>query len=118
MATTEELLQKAAAYVKVAQPQLDAFKQQHEVFSKRASEAAKVLADNGLIARESVDLFAKQAAEDPASVWGFVEKLAESFTADSLGSGAPADVKTASSEVDPWEARLFPELHQNNGQVE
>lgn len=117
MDTPEELLQKAAAYVKVAQPQLDAFKAQRASFVKGASGAAKVLADNGLIAKESIDTFCQKVAEDPSSIWGFVEKLAESVTADSLGSGAPAGIKAASSAVDPWEARLFPELHPGYGQV-
>jgi hypothetical protein len=83
---------------------------------KGASGAAKVLADQVLIAPESVDIFVQKVAEDPSSIWGFVEKLASSFTADSLGSGAPAEIKSASS-VDPWEARLFPELHPEYGQV-
>lgn len=116
MAGHEEILQKAAQYVKLVQPQLDAYKAQRDTFVKGASGAAKVLADQGLITRESVDVFVQKVAEDPSSIWGFVEKLASSFTADSLGSGAPAEIKSASS-VDPWEARLFPELHPGYGQV-
>ena len=112
----EELLQKAAEYVKLVQPQLDAYKTQRDTFVKGASGVAKVLADQGLIARESVDVFVQKVAEDPSSIWGFLEKLASSFTADSLGSGAPAGIKSASS-VDPWEARLFPELHPDYGQL-
>lgn len=116
MASHEEILKKAAEYVKVAQPQLDMFKAQRDTFVKGASGAARVLADQGLIDRDSVDVFVQKVAEDPASIWGFVEKLANSFTADSLGSGAPAGIKSASS-VDPWEARLFPELYPDYGQV-
>jgi len=116
MASPEEILKKAEAYVKVAQPQLDAFKSQRDSFVKGASGAAKVLADQGLISRDNVDVFVQKVAEDPSSIWDFVEKLASSFTADSLGSGAPAEIKSASS-VDPWEARLFPELHPDYGQV-
>ena len=116
MASHEEILRKAAEYVKIAQPQLDAFKAQRDTFVKGASGAAKVLADQGLITRDSIGVFVQKVAEDPSSIWGFVEKLANSFTADSLGSGAPAGIKSASS-VDPWEARLFPELHPEYGQV-
>lgn len=116
MESHEEIMRKAADYVKLVQPQLDAYKAQRDTFVKGASGAAKVLADQGLITRESVDVFVQKVAEDPSSIWGFVEKLASSFTADSLGSGAPAGIKSASS-VDPWEARLFPELHPEYGQV-
>lgn len=118
MASPEELLQKAEKYVKAAQPQLDAFKRQHDDFAKKASAAAQVLADNGLIAPESVQAFAQKAAEDPSSVWGFVEKLASSFQADSLGSGAPAGIKAASEEdVDPFVRRFCPEFAVGSGQV-
>lgn len=116
MESQEQIMQKAAAYVKLVQPQLDAYKAQRASFVKGASGAAKVLADQGLITRESVDVFVQKVAEDPSSIWGFLEKLANSVTADSLGSGAPAEIKSASS-VDPWEARLFPELHPEYGQV-
>ena len=116
MASHEEIMRKAAAYVKVAQPQLDAYKAQRDTFVKGASAAARTLAAQGLIAEDSVGVFVEKVAEDPSSIWGFVTKLAKSFTADSLGSGAPAGIKSASS-VDPWEARLFPELHPEYGQV-
>lgn len=117
MASHEEILRKAAEYVKTAQPQLDAYKAQRDTFVKGASAAAKVLADQGLITRDSIDVFVEKVAEDPSSIWGFVEKLASSFTADSLGSEAPAEIKSASSVIDPWEARLFPELSSRSGQV-
>lgn len=117
MASHEEILRKAAAYVKTVQPQLDALTAQRDAFVKGASAAADALADNGLIARKDVGTFCQKVAEDPSSIWGFLTKLANSFTADSLGSEAPAGIKSASSDVDPWEARLFPELHSGNGQV-
>lgn len=116
MESQEDIMRKAAEYVKIVQPQLDAYKAQRATFVKGASGAAKVLADQGLIARESQDVFVQKVAEDPSSIWGFLEKLASSVTADSLGSGAPAGIKSASS-VDPWEARLFPELHPEYGQI-
>ena len=117
-ASPEELLQKAAEYVKVAQPKLDAFQRLHDDFSKKAEEAARVLADNGLIAESDVGPFAKKASESPSSVWGFVEKLASSFQADSLGSGAPAGIKAASEEdVDPFVKRFFPGYGSGSGQV-
>ena len=116
MASHEEIMRKAAEYVKVTQPKLDAYNAQRDAFVKGASAAAKTLADQGLITRDNVDVFVEKVAEDPSSVWGFVTKLANSFTADSLGSGAPAEIKSASS-VDPWEARLFPELHPDYGQI-
>lgn len=118
MDTQEEILRKAAEYVRMTQPRLDAYDAQHAEFVKGASETAKVLADNGLIARESIETFCKKVAEDPSSICGFMSKLAESVTADPLGSGAPAEIKSAAaSENDPWVARFFPELRSGNGQV-
>lgn len=116
MASHEEIMQKAAAYIQAVQPKLDSYKAQHASFVKGASAAAKTLADQGLIAKEAVDLFVGGVSSDPSSIWGFVEKLAQSFTADSLGSVAPSNIKAASS-IDPWEKALFPELHPEYGQV-
>lgn len=116
MASHEELLRKAAEYVKAAQPRLDAYKAQRDTFVKGASVAADVLAAQGLITRDSVGTFVAKVAEDPSQIWGFVEKLAKSISAETLGGVAPSDIKVASS-VDPWEARLFPEYHPDYGQV-
>lgn len=112
----EEIMRKAAEYVRVTQPRLAEFKAQRDSFVKGASAAARKLAEQGLIARNSIATFVEKAAEDPSSVWPFVEKLASSITVDPLGSAAPADVSSASS-LDPWEARLFPELARGYGQV-
>lgn len=77
------------------------FVEARECFNKKAAHAAKVLAGCGAIGNDKVDEFVNKVAEDPSGVWDFVEKMAESISAPTLG--APSDFAPSRSvDKDPW----------------
>ena len=96
--TTEKL---AAAEVEIGETKkkLDNFVEARECFNKKAAHAAKVLAGCGAIGDDKVDEFINKVAEDPSGVWDFIEKMAENFSAPTLGE---ASGFAASRSVDPW----------------
>lgn len=54
-------------------------------FAKRATEAAKVLAERGIIDGDSVNTFVDKVAADNNAVWDTIEKLAGMISAPTLG---------------------------------
>ena len=69
-------------------------------FAKRATEAAKVLAERGVIDSDNVNTFVDKVAEDVNSVWDTVEKLAEMVSAPTLGG--VSQVETPRAADDPF----------------
>ena len=96
--TTEKL---ASAEVEIGETKkkLENFVEARECFNKKAAHAAKVLAGCGAIENDKVDEFVNKVAEDPSGVWDLVEKMAENFSAPTLGE---ASGFAASRSVDPW----------------
>jgi hypothetical protein len=97
--TTEKL---AAAEVEIGDTKnkLRNFVEARECFNKKAAHAAKVLAGCGAIGNDKVDEFVNKVAEDPSEVWGLVEKMAENFSAPTLGGAS--DFSSSRSVDDPW----------------
>ena len=124
MATLEEFMAKTAAYIAKVQPENDRLanrvkqlesdlaKANEKIasaksdFAKRATQAAGVLANRGLIDQNEVNTFVDKVAEDNNSVWEFVEKLASSVGADSLGDKSNEKLNTAATG-DPWVDTFF-----------
>lgn len=79
-------------------------------FAKRATEAAKVLAERGVIDSDNVNTFVDKVAEDMNRVWDTVEKLAEMVSAPTLGGVSNFESPRAAD--DPF-IREF--LHDNSG---
>lgn len=96
--TTEKL---AAAEIEIGETKkkLNDFVGARESFNKKAAHAAKVLAGCGAIGDDKVDEFINKVAEDPSGIWDFIEKMAENFSAPTLGE---ASGFAASRSVDPW----------------
>ena len=96
--TTEKL---ASAEVEIGETKkkLENFVEARECFNKKAAHAAKVLAGCGAIENDKVDEFVNKVAEDPSGVWDLVEKMAENFSAPTLGEVSGF---AASRSVDPW----------------
>ena len=96
--TTEKL---AAAEIEIGETKkkLNDFVGARESFNKKAAHAAKVLAGCGAIGDDKVDEFINKVAEDPSGVWDFIEKMAENFSAPTLGEVSGF---AASRSVDPW----------------
>ena len=96
--TTEKL---AAAEIEIGETKkkLSDFVGVRESFNKKAAHAAKVLAGCGAIGDDKVDEFINKVAEDPSGVWDLIEKMAENFSAPTLGGSSDF---AASRSVDPW----------------
>lgn len=97
--TTDKL---AAAEVEIGETKsrLKNLVEARECFNKKAAHAAKVLAGCGAIGNDKVDEFVSKVAEDPSGVWDFVEKMAESISAPTLGE--KSDFTSSRSVEDPW----------------
>ena len=102
--TTEKL---ASAEVEIGETKskLKNFVEARECFNKKAAHAAKVLAGCGAIGNDKVDEFVSKVAEDPSGVWELVEKMAENFSAPTLGE--PSDIVSSRSVDDPWSMLVF-----------
>lgn len=113
--TTEKL---AAAEVEIGETKkkLDNFVEARECFNKKAAHAAKVLAGCGAIENDKVDEFVNKVAEDPSGVWDLVEKMAENFSAPTLG-GASESFSSRSVD-DPWAKLVFGGCQGSKGYVD
>ena len=113
---TEEALQKAADYVSVAQPQLDAFEAQKAAFAKRLEQTAAILVNRGILAESKQAEFLSKCAEDACFALGFMEKLATCVGADNIGG--PSGIKAAAGDEErgPFEKAYFP-IEPNNGMI-
>lgn len=97
--TTEKL---AAAEIEIGEKQkkISDFVGARESFNKKAAHAAKVLAGCGAIGNDKVDDFINKVAEDPSAVWAFVEKMAENYSAPTLGRAS--EFASSRGVDDPW----------------
>lgn len=104
---TTEKLAEAEAEIGETKKKLRDFVEARECFNKKAAHAAKVLAGCGAIGNDKVDEFVNKVAEDPSGVWGLVEKMAENFSAPTLGSAS--DFSSSRSVDDPWSRLVYGE---------
>ena len=113
--TTEKL---AAAEIEIGdtKDKLKNFVEARECFNKKAAHAAKVLAGCGAIGNDKVDEFVNKVAEDPSEGWGLVEKMAENFSAPTLGG--KSDFSSSPSVDDPWSRLVFGRGRGSNGYVD
>lgn len=112
--TTEKL---AAAEIEIGETKgkLKNFVEARECFNKKAAHAAKVLAGCGAIGNDKVDEFVNKVAEDPSGVWDLVEKMAENFSAPTLGGAS--DFSPSRGVDDPWSRVILGET-QGSGYVD
>ena len=85
-----------------AEKKIQDFDKARAGFAKRATDAAKVLAERGVIDSDNVNAFVDKVAEDANSVWDTVVKLAEMVSAPTLGSVSQIEEKRASADDDPF----------------
>lgn len=101
-----------------AEKQIEDFGKVRAGFAKRATEAAKVLAERGVIDSDNVDAFVDKVAEDMSYVWGTVEKLAEMVSAPTLGGVSDVGSSRA-AEDDPFIREFLPgNRSRGNGYVD
>jgi hypothetical protein len=102
----QSILEKTAGYVEQAQTQLDANNEARIRFVKRASQAAGVLVQRGLLSRDAVDRFVDKVAADGCEVWDLVEKLAAAIQPEGLVD--PVQEKLASgAELSAWDKLYY-----------
>lgn len=104
---TTEKLAEAEAEIGETKSKLKNFVEARECFNKKAAHAAKVLAGCGAIENDKVDEFVNKVAEDPSGVWDLVEKMAENFSAPTLGGAS--DFSSSRSVDDPWSRLILGE---------
>ena len=112
---TTEKLAEAEAEIGETNKKLRNFVEARECFNKKAAHAAKVLAGCGAIGNDKVDEFVSKVAEDPSGVWELVEKMAENFSAPTLGG--VSDFPSSRSVDDPW-SRLILGERRGSGYVD
>lgn len=110
-----EKLASAEVEIGETKEKLRNFVEARECFNKKAAHAAKVLAGCGAIGNDRVDEFVNKVAEDPSGVWDLVEKMAENFSAPTLGGAS--DFSSSRSVDDPWSKLVFGE-GQGSGYVD
>jgi hypothetical protein len=113
---TTEKLAEYEAEIDDTKKKLENFIGARECFNKKAAHAAKVLAGCGAIENDKVDEFVSKVAEDPSGVWDFVEKMAESISAPTLGSASESF--SSRSVDDPWAKLVFGGCQGSNGYVD
>ena len=113
---TTEKLAEAEAVIGEKQKKIDDFVGARESFNKKAAHAAKVLAGCGAIGNDKVDEFVNKVAEDPSGVWDLVEKMAENFSAPTLGEASESF--SSRSVDDPWSRLVFGSGRGSNGYVD
>lgn len=110
----KDLMAKTAAYIERTQPLIDEANEQRITFTKRATQAAGVLAHHGVIDKRRVNDFIDKVAEDPASVWAFIEKLATAIPVDTLVESVHTKA-AAGAQLDAFELEFFGPSAGNSG---
>lgn len=100
-----------------AERKIDDFGKVRAGFAKRATEAAKVLAERGVIDSDNVDTYVDKVAEDMSSVWDTVEKLAEMVSAPTLGGVSHVESSRA-ADVDPFIRTFLSDNSRGNGYID
>jgi hypothetical protein len=111
----QQIMVKTAAYIEATQPLIDQHNEERSAFVKRATQAAKVLAQRGVIGTRQVDQFVDKVAANPTDVWGVVEKLASLVGADQMGEVGREKVASVAGSSDPFERRFFGDLSDSRG---
>jgi hypothetical protein len=89
-----------------AEKKIEDFGKVRAGFAKRATEAAKVLAERGVIDSDNVNTFVDKVAADASVVWDTVEKLAEMVSAPTLGG--VSHVESPRAADDPFIREFLP----------
>lgn len=114
----QQLLEKVAEYIEVTQTRIDKDNESRSRFTKRATQAAGVLANRGVIDRSRVNDFIDKVAADPTQVWDLVEKMASAMAPDSLGEASVHKTAEAARDVDPFERVFFGAGAPTSGMVD
>jgi hypothetical protein len=104
------LAQKAVQYIEDTEPKLAKLAQAEEsksAFVKRATKAASVLVERGLLPKSNEGSFVDKVAEAPELVFDLVEKLAQDIGPATFGEASNEKIAVSTSD-DPFEKVFFP----------
>ena len=108
---------KQSEKLAAAEKQIEDFGKVRAGFAKRATEAAKVLAERGVIDSDNVDTFVDKVAEDMNNVWDTVVKLAEMVSAPTLGG--VSSIESPRAADDPFIREFLPgNASRGNGYID
>ena len=114
-----ELAAKTVQYIEDVEPKLAKLAEAESsraAFVERATKAASVLVERGLLQKTRESEFVDKVAEAPDSIFDVVEKLAREIGPASLGTDTDTKVAEAASD-DPFEKAFFPSVG-NTGTVD
>ena len=97
------ILRKTAAYVEVAQTEIDTNNVKRAEFLKRAGVTAEKLAAKGIIPADRVSTFVSKIAENESEIWAFVERLADAVSTGDMGSKTVEKLAAEGTKLDPFE---------------
>ena len=108
---------KQSEKLTAAEKTIEDFGKARAGFAKRATEAAKVLAERGVIDSDNVDTFVDKVAEDMSNVWDTVVKLAEMVSAPTLGG--VSSIESPRAADDPFIREFLPgNASRGNGYID
>lgn len=114
MATTEqaynELAAKTVRYIEQVEPRLAKLAEAEasmSAFAARATKAASVLVERGVLAKSKASEFVDKVASSPEQVFDVVERLAREIGPAGLGTDTDMKVAGVTSD-DPFERTFFP----------
>ena len=108
---------KQSEKLAAAEKTIEDFGKARASFAKRATEAAKVLAERGVIDSDNVDTFVDKVAEDMNNVWDTVVKLAEMVSAPTLGG--VSSIESPRAADDPFIREFLPgNSSRGNGYID
>lgn len=105
------LAQKAVQYIEEVEPKLEklaAAEASKAAFVERATKAASVLVERGLLPKTNESAFVDKVAEAPEVIFDYVEKLAKEIGPASLGEATNEKVAGVTCD-DPFEKVFFPQ---------
>ena len=104
------LAQKAVQYIEETEPKLEKLAEaeaKKSAFVERATKAASVLVERGLLPKTNESAFIDKVAEAPELIFDYVEKLAGEIGPDSLGAASNEKIALSTGD-DPFERIFFP----------
>jgi hypothetical protein len=81
-----DIIEQAVDYMARTQPLLDKHAEASEKFATALPETADKLVERGLLAEDKKDVFVEKSAEDHSYLLKYLDKLAESVSADQIGT--------------------------------
>ena len=101
-----------------AEREIEDFGKVRAGFAKRATEAAKVLAERGVLDSDDVNTYVDKVAGDMSKVWDTVVKMAGMISAPTLGGVSDVGSQPVRAADDPFIREFLPGTGRGNGYID